>query len=62
LLAPAARRTKADACGRSFAVLSMQVSTDGLRLRHSALACRGILEVSRDAAAAEEEQLASCTA
>jgi hypothetical protein len=28
------RGAKADACGRSFAVLSTQVSTAGLRLRH----------------------------
>jgi hypothetical protein len=30
--APAARSAKTDACGRSFAVLSTQVSTVGLRL------------------------------
>jgi hypothetical protein len=37
----------------------MQVSTAGLRLRQNMLACGGILEVSRDAVAAEEEQLVS---
>jgi hypothetical protein len=31
------RSAKTDACGRSFAVLSTQVSTAGLRLRHSRL-------------------------
>ena len=30
--APAARSAKTDACGRSFAVVSTQVSTVGLRL------------------------------
>ena len=30
--APAARSAKTDACGRSFEVLPMQVSTVGLRL------------------------------
>jgi hypothetical protein len=44
-----------DACGGSFAVLSTQVSTVGLRLRHSRLAHGSILEVSRDAFAAGEE-------
>jgi hypothetical protein len=45
-----------DACGRSFAVLSTQVSAAGLRLQHHRLSTRGImLEVSRDAAAAGEE-------
>ena len=34
------RGAKADACGRSFAVLSTQVSTAGLRLRHKRLTCR----------------------
>jgi hypothetical protein len=43
---------KTDACGRSFAVLSTQVSTVGLRLRHNRLTYCFILEVSRDAAAA----------
>jgi hypothetical protein len=56
------RSAKADACGRSFAVLSTQVSTVGLRLRHNRLTCGGILEVSRDALAAGEEQLVSCAA
>ena len=32
LVAPAARSAKTDACGRSFAVVSTQVSTVGLRL------------------------------
>jgi hypothetical protein len=48
---------KAEACSRSFAVLSAQGSTAGLRLRHSRLAFGSMLEVSRDAAAAGEEQL-----
>jgi hypothetical protein len=56
------RGAKTDACGRSFAVLSAQASTVGLRLRHNTLACGSILEVRRDSAAAGEEQLASCTA
>jgi hypothetical protein len=56
------RSAKADACGRSFAVLSTQVSTAGLRLRHSRLACGSKLEVSRDAAEAGEEKLVSCAA
>jgi hypothetical protein len=43
-------------------MLSTQVSTVGLRLRHSRLACGNMLEVSRDAVAATEKQLASCTA
>jgi hypothetical protein len=43
-------------------VLSTQVSTVGLRLRHSTLARGSMLEMSRDAVAAEEEQLASCSA
>jgi hypothetical protein len=45
------RGAKTDAYGRSFAVLSTQLSTAG-----------SILEVSRDASAAGEEQLASCPA
>jgi hypothetical protein len=53
---------KANACGRSFAVLSAQVSTVGLRLRHSRLACGSMFEVSRYAVAAGEEQLVSFTA
>jgi hypothetical protein len=53
---------KTESCGLSFAVLSTQVSTVGLRLRHSRLTCGSILEVSRGAAAAEKEQLASCSA
>jgi hypothetical protein len=61
-LAPAARSAKTDACGRSFAVLSTQVSTAGLRLRHNMLTCGSMLLVSRDAVAAEEEQLVSCAA
>jgi hypothetical protein len=51
-----ARGAKTDACGRSFAVLTTQVSTAGLRLQHKRLACGSILEVSRDAVAAGEEQ------
>ena len=43
------RGAKTDACGRSFAVLSAQVSTGGVRLRQSRLACGRKLEVSRDA-------------
>jgi hypothetical protein len=46
------RSAKTDACGRSFAVLSRQVSAAGLRLRHSRLACGSMLEVSPDATAA----------
>jgi hypothetical protein len=53
---------KTDACDRSFAVLSTQVSTAGLRLRHNRLTCGSMLEVSRDAVTAGEEQLASCAA
>jgi hypothetical protein len=49
------RGAKADACGRSFAVLSTQVSTVGLRLRHKRLTCRSMIEVSRGAFAAGEE-------
>jgi hypothetical protein len=49
------RGAKADACGRSFAVLSTQVSAVGLNLGHSRLACGSMLEVSRDAAAAEDK-------
>jgi hypothetical protein len=56
------RSAKTDACGRSFAVLSTQVSTAGLRLRHGILASGSILEVSRDAAAAGDIQFASCAA
>jgi hypothetical protein len=48
------RCAKADACGRSFEVLSKQVSTAGLRLRRSRLACGIMLEVSCDAVAAGE--------
>jgi hypothetical protein len=33
------RSAKTDACGRSFAILSTQVSTVGLRLRHNRLTC-----------------------
>jgi hypothetical protein len=51
---------KTDACGRSFAVLSTQVSSAGLRLRHSRMACGSTLKVSRDAVAAGEEKLVSC--
>jgi hypothetical protein len=53
---------KADACGRSYAVLPTQVTTVGLRLRHNRLTCGSMLEVSSDAAAAGEEQLVSCGA
>jgi hypothetical protein len=56
------RDAKTDACGRSFAVLLTQVPTYGLRLRHNRLTCGRTLEVIRDAAAAGEEQLASCAA
>jgi hypothetical protein len=56
------RSAKTDACGRSFAVLSAQVSTAGLRPRHNKLACGIMLEVSRDAVAAREEKLASYVA
>jgi hypothetical protein len=45
------RGAKADACGRSFAVLSTQVSTVGLRLRlvvprtmPAAVASRGVVD------------------
>jgi hypothetical protein len=53
---------KTDACGRSFAVLSTKVSTVGLRLRHNRLTYGIMLEVSRDAAAAGEEQLVNYSA
>jgi hypothetical protein len=55
------RSVKTDACGRSFAVFSTQVSTAGLRLRHNRLTRGSMLEVSRDAVAAGEEQLVSYT-
>ena len=48
------RGARADARGRSFAVLSTQVSPVGLRLRRNILTCGSMLEVSRDAVAAEE--------
>jgi hypothetical protein len=56
------RGAKTDACSRSFAVLSMQVSTAGLRLRHNRLTCGSMLEVSRDAVAAGEEHHVCCAA
>jgi hypothetical protein len=56
------RSAKDSACGRSFEVLSAQVSTAGLRLRHSSLACGSMLEESRDALATGKEQLVSCSA
>ena len=83
------RSARTDACGRSFAVLSTQVSTVGLRLRLEVpsplfrclrpylrggvdagfnsflaprLTCGSMLEVSRDAVKAGEEQLVSCEA
>ena len=56
------RSAKTDAFGRSFAVLSTQVSIVGLRPRHNMLACGSMLELSRDALAAGEEQLVSCAA
>jgi hypothetical protein len=46
------RGAKTDNCGHSFAVCSTQVSTVGLRLRHSRLTRGSMLEVSRDAAIA----------
>jgi hypothetical protein len=45
---------KADAFGRSLAVLSSQLLTVGLRLRLNRLARGSMLEVSRDAVAAGE--------
>jgi hypothetical protein len=54
------RGAKTDACGRSFAVLSAQVSTAGLRLQRNTLTCGSMLEKSRDAIAAGEEWLVSC--
>jgi hypothetical protein len=56
------RSAKTDSYGHSFAVLSTQVSTAGLRLRHSRLAFDSILEVSRNAVKAGKEQLACCAA
>jgi hypothetical protein len=56
------RSAKTDGCGRSFALLSTQVSTVGLRLRHNGLTCGIMLEVSREAVAAGEEKLVSCAA
>jgi hypothetical protein len=53
------RGVKNDACGRSFAVLSTQVSTVGLRLRQNRLTFGSILEVSRDAAARQEKNNSS---
>jgi hypothetical protein len=43
-------------------VLSTQVSTVGLCLRHNTLTCGSILELNRDAVAAGEKKLVSCTA
>jgi hypothetical protein len=43
-------------------MLSTQVSTVGLRLRHNTLKCGGMLEVSRDAVAAGEQKFVCCTA
>jgi hypothetical protein len=43
-------------------VLSTQVSAVGLRLRQNRLACGIMLEVSRDAVAAGDEQLVGCAA
>ena len=40
------RSAKTEACGRSFAILSTQVSTVGLRLRHNRLTC-GIMPPKR---------------
>jgi hypothetical protein len=51
------RRVKTDTCGRSFAVLSTQVSAAGMCLRRSRLACGSMHEVSRDAVAAGEALL-----
>jgi hypothetical protein len=62
LLHELGRSAKADASGRIYAVLSTQASTVGLRLRHSRLACGIMLEVSRDAVAAKEYKLVSCSA
>jgi hypothetical protein len=56
------RSAKADAFGLSFLVMSAKVSAVGLRLRHNRLTRGSMLEVSRDAAAAGEEQLVSCAA
>jgi hypothetical protein len=56
------RCAKTDSYGRSSAALSTQVSTVGLRLRHNRLVCGSMLEVSRGAVAAGEEQLASFAA
>jgi hypothetical protein len=56
------RGARTDACGRTFALLSTQVSTAGLRMRYKRLTRGSVLEVSRNAAAAEEEQLVSCAA
>ena len=56
------RGAKTDAWGCGFAILSTQASAGGLRLRRSRLTCGSMLEVSRDAAAAGEEQLVSCAA
>jgi hypothetical protein len=55
------RSARAYACSRSFAVFSAQLSAASLRLRHSRLTCGSMLEVRRDAVAAAEEQLVSCT-
>jgi hypothetical protein len=55
------RGAKTDACGRSFAVLPTQVLTVGLRLWYSRLAYGMMLAVSRDAVAAGEGQLFSCS-
>ena len=51
-----------DACGRSCAVLSTQVSAVGLRLRHNRLARGSNLETSRDSAAAREKKLVNYVA
>ena len=62
LLNALGRSAKTYACGCSFAVLSAQVPTSGLCLRHTKLTWGSMLEVSRDATAAGEEQLVSCRA
>jgi hypothetical protein len=55
-LVPAARSAKTDACGRTSAVLSKQLSTVGLRLLHSRQAFGCMLEKSRDAVAVGENK------
>jgi hypothetical protein len=56
------RSAKTDACSHCFALLSTQLSTVGLRLRHNRLTRGSMLKVSRNAVTAGKEHLVSCAA